>query len=184
VTDANNKRRFLSITARPTLEEKEHFAWLADSRGISESQLALLAIRVLIDSSPTTSRIPAHHVHVGATDRITVRVRPGDGKAIAARAERRGLMPSAYIAALVRAHVAANPPLAADELQALKEAVAQLTAVGGVLRQVAQAALATGELSNNLRQELGKERAVVGLLERRVHDLVQKSLISWETNYG
>lgn len=184
MTDANGKRRFLSITARPTPDEKEHFAYLAASRGILEWQLALLAIRVLIDSSPTTSRALAHHAHVAATDRITVRLRPGDGKAIAVRAERRGLKPSAYIAALIRAHVSANPPLAADELQALKEAIAQLTAVNRVLLQVAQAALATGELSNSLRQELGKERTVVGLLESRVHDLVQKSLISWETNYG
>lgn len=184
MTDANGKRRFLSITARPTLEEKEHFAWLAASHGTSESRLALLAIRALLDSNPTTGRTPPHPAHVAATDRITVRVRPGDGKAIADRAEKRGLKPSTYIAALVRAHVAANPPLAADELQALKEAIAQLTAVGGALRQVAHAALATGDLPSNLQRELAKERAVIGMLEKRVHDLVQESLISWETNYG
>ena len=94
------------------------------------------------------------------------------------------MKPSAYVAALIRAHLAANPPLDVDELQALKEAIAHLTAVGAALRQVAQSALATGDLPNSLARELARERATVVLLERRVHDLVQKSLISWETNYG
>ena len=129
------------MTARPTPDEKHQFAVLAASRGISESKLALVAIRELLSSNPVGRFTAPDHVEVSPTDRITIRLRPGDGRAIAARAELRGLKPSTYISGLVRAHVTANPPLAVDELQAVKGAVAQLTAIGGALHQVAHVTL-------------------------------------------
>jgi hypothetical protein len=43
--------RTFSITARPTRDEKQRFVDLAASRGISESALALIAIRALLESS-------------------------------------------------------------------------------------------------------------------------------------
>src|SRR2546422_2446708 len=93
-----------SITARPSPDEKQRFATLAAARGLSESALALTAIRAVMaaDSlhqvSPTAPR-------VAATDRITIRLRPGDGEAITRRAAQRGMKASTYLAALVRAHV-------------------------------------------------------------------------------
>ena len=60
------------------------------------------------------------------TDRITIRLRPGDHQVIARRAAQRAMKASSYLAALVRAHVAANPPLAATELAALKQSVVVL----------------------------------------------------------
>ena len=59
-------------------------------------------------------------------DRITIRLRPGDRLAIRHRAAERRMKDSAYIAALVRGHVAANPPLANHELSAFKAAVSLL----------------------------------------------------------
>ena len=37
------------------------------------------------------------------------------------RAAQRGMKPSTYVAALVRAHIAVNPPLTTDELAAFKD---------------------------------------------------------------
>ena len=45
-----------------------------------------------------------------ATDWITIRLRPGDGTSIARRAAQRGIKRFAETAALVRAHLAVNPP--------------------------------------------------------------------------
>src|SRR6202035_2022125 len=79
-----NAGRVPSITARPTPDEKRRFAELASSRGMSESTLALIGIRSLLDSNGP----PARWVEepAPATDRITIRLRPGDHQVIARRA--------------------------------------------------------------------------------------------------
>jgi hypothetical protein len=70
---------------------------------------------------------------------------------------------SAYIAALVRGHVAANPPLAAQELAALKAAVSVLA----------------GVLPRNL-QQVGRTRALMADVGRRLHEFAQAALVTWE----
>ncbi len=117
VNDGALKSTAPSITARPTPQEKRSFAEVAARLRVSESTLALIAIRTLLDSDvpdlpPRTSSSDP------AVDRITIRLRPGDRLAIRKRAAGRRMKDSAYIAALVRRHLAANPPLASDELAA------------------------------------------------------------------
>jgi hypothetical protein len=116
VNNSNPTPRNPSITARPTLAEKELFAQLSARSGISESALALIAIRAFLESSgpPPPATTPESR-REPATDRITVRLRPGDGRAISQRASQRGMRASTYLAALVRAHISANPPLTVDE---------------------------------------------------------------------
>lgn len=127
MSEQSAKAALPSITARPTAAEKARFRALAMRAGMSESALALVAIRRLLDpdgKSPPTTSIAMERL--AATDRITIRLRPGDGETIAQRAAARGMKVSAYLAALVRAHVQANPPLPAGELVALKKSVAIL----------------------------------------------------------
>lgn len=108
-----------TITARPSVDEKRSFAELAAHRGVSESTLALQAIRMFlgVNASPTGTEA-TEKPHTPSTDRITIRLRPGDRIALNRRAEARGVRPSRYLAALVRAHVRASPPLTIDELLA------------------------------------------------------------------
>jgi hypothetical protein len=145
--------RLPSITARPRSEEKVRFAHLAAARGLSESALALIAIRDLLQSSAPTSKLPPASVKEAAIDRITIRLRPGDRQAIRHRAGMRGMRDSAYLAALVRAHVAASPPLAADELAALKLAVTVLAGFGRLLARTAREATQAGAMAKELQQE-------------------------------
>jgi hypothetical protein len=168
-----------SITVRVSADEKNRFATLARSRGLSESALALSAIRSVKDSGSldpyaTGPRTPA-------TDRITIRLRPGDGGAIARRALERGMKPSAYLAALVRAHVAVNPPLAAKELAALKQSIVVLAGLGTLLAQTARNPALSGPGLEDVRQNISRTRAAVAALEQRTHDLVRTALISWES---
>jgi hypothetical protein len=116
-----------------------------------------------------------------ATDRITIRLRPGDGEAIARRASERGMKPSAYLAALVRAHVAVNPPLAAKELAALKQSIVVLAGFGTLLAQTARNPALSGSGLEDVRQNISRTRAAVAVLEQRTHDLVRTALISWES---
>jgi hypothetical protein len=177
--------RLPSITARPTPEEKQRFIELAASRGLSESALALLAIRALLQSNLPTLQPPGDlPAREPATDRITIRLRPGDRRAINKRAEQRGMKTAAYLAALVRAHIAANPPLAAEELAALKQATAVLAALGTLIARRAQRHAEAAAMTTELREDLSRTRAVVAALGQRTHDLARAALISWEAHYG
>jgi hypothetical protein len=184
VNSSNTTARIPSITARPTPAEKERFAKLAASSGVSESALALIAIRALLESTgPSASTTAPESARQAATDRITIRLRPGDGSAINQRAAQRGMRASTYLAALVRAHVAASPPLTVDELAILKQGVAVLANLGRSMSYIARNAAQGGALSLELQKLLSQTRAVVDALERRTHDLARSALITWESRF-
>jgi len=180
VNDGALKSTAPSITARPTLQEKRLFAAVAAKRQMSESTLALIAIRALLDSD--VPDLPANTSSSGpALDRITIRLRPGDRLAIRHRAAERCIKDSAYIAALIRAHVAANPPLATHELTAFKGAVSALAAIGRIFARTAREAAQAGVLTRDLQQELNRSRALVSDVERRMHEFAQAALVTWES---
>ena len=147
---------------------------------MSESALALVAIRALLDSD-VPSLPPNTSGNGPAVDRITIRLRPGDRLAIRHRAAERRMKDSAYIAALVRGHVAANPPLAIHELAAFKMAVSALAGFGRLLARTAREASQVGILPRDLQQHLSRTRALVADVERRLHEFAQAALVSWES---
>lgn len=173
-----------TITARLSPDEKSRFVELVASRGVSESALALTAIRALLDSNRSTPyALQLNGGRVPATDRITIRLRPGDANAIHDRAARRGFKPSAYIAAMVRAHITHNPPLPTNEVLVLKQGIAVLSRLGQFMAQYARRAAEEGDLPAELSKQLSQTRAVVAGLERCTHDLVKAALIAWESRY-
>ena len=178
------KRRFISITARPSPAEKQRFVELARLRGVTEGQLALQAVRTCLDLAryitvASSVVAPPQAVRTPSTDRITIRLRPGDRKNIEWRAHERGELPSAYIAALVRAHVAAAPPLARDEMQALKASAAALGSALHLLRR-AGSILPASEGGSDLRQALADTQGAVRTLEHDTRAFIQKALATWE----
>jgi glycerate-2-kinase len=180
VNDRGSKATAPSITARPTAQEKRLFAAIAAKRQLSESALALIAIRSLIDSDVPGLR--AHTSSSGpALDRLTIRLRPGDRLAIRHRAAERRMKDSAYIAALVRGHLAANPPLATHELAEFKAAVSILAAFGRILARTAREAAQAGVLPRDLQQEISRSRALVADVERHMHEFAQAALVTWES---
>jgi hypothetical protein len=180
VNDGALKSTAPTITARPTPQEKRVFAALAAQRRISESTLALIAIRAWLDAqSPDLPLSPSSSGP--ALDRITIRLRPGDRLAIRHRASERRMKDSGYIAALVRGHVAANPPLATHELAALKGAVSVLAGFGRLLARTAREAAQAGVLPRDLQQDLSRTRALLADVERRMHEFAQAALVTWET---
>jgi hypothetical protein len=184
VNNSNPTTRNPSITARPALAEKQRFAQLAASSGISESALALIAIRALLESSgPLPGATTPESTRKPATDRITVRLRPGDGRAISQRAAQRGMRASTYLAALVRAHVAANPPLTVDEIAILKQGVVLLAKLSQSLSDISRNAAHGGALSPDLQTRLTQTHAVVAALEWRTRDLARSALITWESRF-
>lgn len=179
MNDETDTRSLPSITARPTAEEKKRFAAIAKARGISESKLALVAIRALLDSAGhgCISELTPLARDV-ARDRITTRLRPGDRCAIHERAAKRGLKDSAYIAALVHSHVSANPPFTDSEVEALRASVAVLAELGRLLARLSRAAAPAGVLIEELR----RTRERIADVERYTCDLVRAALESWESH--
>jgi hypothetical protein len=183
VNDGAPKSTAPSITARPTPQEKRLFAAVASRRQLSESALALIAIRALLDSD-LSDLPPITSSNGPAVDRITIRLRPGDRLAIGQRAAERRMKDSAYIAALVRGHVAANPPVATHELAAFKTAVSVLAGFGRLLARTAREAAQAGVMPRDLQQDLSRSRALVADVERRMHEFAQVALVTWESRVG
>lgn len=175
-----------SITARPSQTEKARFSTLAHAAGMSESRLALMAIRAFVDAEGRT-RAPAEHdqaaERVRATDRITIRLRPGDGGVIARRARARGVKTATYLAAMARAHVAADPPLFHQELAALKQSIATLAGLGMLLGQSIRSPAMSGSGLEEVRQILCRTGAAVKMLEQCTHDFAKAALMAWESHF-
>jgi hypothetical protein len=90
---------------------------------------------------------------------------------------------STYLAALVRAHVAANPPLTENELDALKRGVIILASLGRLLTRMFRDGARAGSIQKDLLEELSRTRAMVGGLEKVTYKLVCAALKSWESGY-
>jgi hypothetical protein len=166
-----------SITMRLSCEEKARVAALAAASGRSESAIALSALRILLNSTAASSATATQAgARAAASDRITVRLRPGDGAVITHRAAERQMKPATYLAALVRGHIAADPPVGATELSALKNAVLVLAALGRLLAQAIRRS-STGAQ----REDLQRTRAAVAALEERLVDFAEAALKSWES---
>lgn len=90
MSDASAPATGPTITIRVPLEEKALFSELANKQGVSESALALRGVRRLLECA---GRFPIRTVsETGpASERITIRLRPGDGRAISDGATRRSM---------------------------------------------------------------------------------------------
>jgi predicted DNA binding CopG/RHH family protein len=183
MTCRSSRSTLPSITARASATEKAQFSALAYAAGLSESAFALQAIRAVLQPKAQIRELsPAGHA--AATDRITIRLRPGDGAAVADRAARRGMKASTYVAALVRSHIVANPPMTDKEVAQLKEGLRILAAFGQRFAQTARSPALSGPAQETLRKDLETIRRLVGALETCTHKLVRASLVSWESRSG
>lgn len=184
VTSDTARSRLPTITVRLTPEEKRQFAELATSRGLSECALAVATLRALLTAGTSAAlNTPSALRREAATDRITIRLRPGDGTALEARAAQRRMKTSTYLAALVRSHIAGDTLLTADELDSVKKAVVVLAGVGRLLSRIARCGTQGGSLSPETRQALAQTRSVVAAVEQRTSDLARAALRSWESRY-
>jgi hypothetical protein len=181
---ARNARPFgPSITARPSPDEKARFRLIARHAGLSEGELALRAIRLLLDRDEQwLARQPElKWEHVAASDRITIRLRPGDGLEVIRRATERGMKPATYISALVRAHLTSNPPLPAAEVNALKTGIVVLANLGTMLAKTSRQGIPTGPQGEVYGEMIRRTRREISALERCIVDLTKAALIAWET---
>jgi hypothetical protein len=171
------------VSARVSPQTKVAFVALAKSRGITESKLLTLLVDTVLEQNPMHSAPgrEASDEHAGAaTERLSLRLRPGDRSLIDARAGARNMKPASYLVALIRAHVRGGAPLPTAELNTLKVAVGELSAIGRNLNQLARLANTGQGLGASLGNELRETQVRVEDVRRYVADLVRVNLMSWE----
>ncbi|MGA7538461.1 MAG: hypothetical protein WBW93_06810 [Steroidobacteraceae bacterium] len=91
------------------------------------------------------------------------------------------MKPATYISALVRAHVTANPPLPAAEVNALKTSIVVLANLGTMLAKTGRQGIPTGPQGEIYGEAIRRTRGEISVLERRIVDLTKAALIAWET---
>jgi hypothetical protein len=94
------------------------------------------------------------------------------------------MKPSAYLAGLVRAHIASNPPLATAELVALKQAVAILAGIGSQLELLRRGLQDDPRTSAEVRAVVERALRSAEAIEDRVHDMALAARHAWESHYG
>ena len=170
-----------SITAWPTGDQKAGFAALALSRGLLESKLLGLLIDSVLERNPLDPAGDARHADAEEGDRITLRLRPGDGQWLRLRARRRGVKYTTYAAALIRAHVRADPPMPLEELARLERGLAEISAIGRRLNQIAGAVGEGRGVDSGPRVELAVVRQAMEELRQSLRGVVKVNRISWES---
>jgi hypothetical protein len=163
-----------------TPEKKAVFQALARQEGLSDSALlGLLVDRVLSRNHPTPNPQDRAEAEL-RSGRLTVRLRATDGARLRGRAKARGMEEATYLALLVRAHLCANPPLPKAELHTLIRAVAEVSAIGRNLNQIALAANQEQQAAQSFASELRALLRALGELRDEVKDVVKANLVSWE----
>ena len=169
------------IAAWATPDRKGQFAALAASRGLSESKLLGLLIDSVLERNRVDPAGDERQEEAGEGDRITLRLRPGDGQWLRLRAQRRGMKYTTYAAALIRAHVRADPPMPLEELARLERGLAEISAIGRRLNSIAGAVRERQNVDSGLRVELTAVRQAVEELRQAVREVVKVNRISWES---
>lgn len=169
------------IATRESTEVKRGFAAAAAARGMSESDLLRELIHSVLDEVVEAPTAPGRAVR---KERTSLRYRPGDGALLEARAKARNMKPASYLSMLVHAHVRSQAPLPINEMNALKACVAELSAVGRNLNQIARSfnAGSAGEGGAVLSGALLNVQSQTDSLRASVADLVRANLVSWESD--
>jgi Bacterial mobilisation protein (MobC) len=134
------------------------------------------------DIGPSPER-PSFGRHSAQT-RICIRIRHDDGLILRERAEARAMPAATYIAVLVRAHLRTLAPLPSEEMAALKRSVAELSAMGRNLNQIARIAHQTGRVTGPNRDDLRSMLKVCEAMREHVKELVRVNIATWESGYA
>ncbi len=168
------------ISVRVDEATKQRFRALASREGLTESallkRLLEVALMGLRGDDDTAGRGP----HETRGERLYVRLSPTDRRLLAERAQGRALRAATYVSLVVRAHLLGAAPLPRAELAALKQSIAELSAVGRNLNQFVRA-LQGGVRGTGFTVEDGVALIrVCELLRDKTKELVHANAASWQ----
>ena len=170
------------ITARVTSEIKERFRAVACYQGLSESTLLKRMVEAaLLTAAAVRPQVPESIEPVAVGGKISVRLRTDDLLLLRERTRARAMPTSTYVSLLIRSHLRSVTPLPSAELDVLKRSVAEISAIGRNLNQIARA-MNKGEGSNGA-SKADLQALLRALNGMRVHikSLVNSNLESWRS---
>ena len=159
---------------------KDRFEALAGQRGETPSALLRLLLDQTIEAAgdEPDSSVAKTAATSARSDRMTVRLRPGDGALLRSRARTRGVKAATYLALLVRRHLRGAAPLPEGELREVKRALSELSAIARGLRQSASSGDATAAIQPNALQDvLDRVEGARGAIAQ----LVRANIDSWDS---
>jgi hypothetical protein len=173
------------IICRVTSETKARVRALAARDGIGESTL----IKQLLDVVLRTSSVdglppPPAPVRAGEVERLNIRLAPEIGRLLRERARARAMPFATYASSVLRSHLLGAAPLPKAEYLALTHAVAELSAIGRNLNQIARALNQGGRPSMPGREEVGAMLKVATALRDHVRALLEANARSWEMGHA
>lgn len=172
------------IAACVTADAKTKFKSLARSYGLAESALLRRLVDRAIDPVGTD---PASSIADSArqprAERLYVRLYPDDRQLLAERAAARGMPSATYLAVLARAHVRQLTPLPEPERRAFERCVAELSAIGRNLNQIARHANQGGGVSSLSRQDIALFMQVCTAAVEHFKETIKVNKASWESGH-
>jgi Bacterial mobilisation protein (MobC) len=172
----------LHLMAWVSQETKDRFAALARLQNTSESALLKRIVEASLGPATPGFAIEAPEP-IPRSGRISVRLPNDDLLLLRERAAARGLPAATYVSYLVRSHLRRLAPLPDAELNALKHAIGEISAIGRNLNQIARAVnLGEGANGPNRADLQALLRACTGLRDA-VKDVVNRNLSSWDAGY-
>lgn len=172
------------VKARAESEYLSEAAWL--------KRLVVRELRASGDVGATSlqpcntevGRRPVARKGRGCGRAMTVRLRPDDQLLLGARAEARGMRPATYLSVLARVHLRALAPLTNDEIAVLKRSVAELSAIGRNLNQIARAANEGGRLPSSSKEEFRAMLKICEAMRDSTKELLKTNAISWRAGHA
>jgi hypothetical protein len=175
-------RQQIALWAGP--EQKARFAALAASRGLSQSKLLGLVIDAVLARNPIDSAVEEVRGRARGSDRLSMRLRPGDGKLLRLRARARGMKYTTYAAALIRAHLRVSPPMPLAELAQLERSLAEVSSIAESLRGVGSVMSGGQRDDHPLGLELFTIVPAVERLWQQMREVIKVNILSWEASDG
>lgn len=161
----------------------EAFRTLAEAQGLSESKLLVgLVEAYLARAKGVPARQPVDVVDT-LSERVTIRLRPGDALGVAERAAHRRQKPATYLSALVRAHLIEDPVVPDAELAELERALEAVSLVGRSLQGIARRDGREALQGVRLAQTLAATREAVEDVRQQLKAYIRIASTSWEAPY-
>ncbi len=172
------------IAACVTADAKAKFKSLAQTYDVAESALLRRLVDRAIDPMGSSGSEVLGGVHGRArAERLYVRLYPDDRLLLAERAAARGTPAATYLAVLARSHIRHLAPLPDAERRAFERCVAELSAIGRNLNQVARRAIQVGVITSLSRQDIALFMQVCTVALENFKAAVKANKASWESGY-
>jgi hypothetical protein len=172
------------IQFRCTPEVKTVLRALAEREQITESALVRQLVEVMLRTQIKTGGASLEELsRVSRDARLSIRLEPEDRMLLSSRATSRGMRSATYVALLVRSHLRGMTPIPKEELQAFKRCIAELSAIGRNLNQVARA-LNQGKGAAPGREDVRAMLKVAEGLRDHFKALLKANEQSWEQGHA